>query len=259
MNNRKGGSKMSDTQRKKILELFEANFEDGDIEDYFNTIEGNHQLIKPILREEGFDMDAIKYDEDLEYINFKLEPKSLLSYDEWTNIYIAKNDLENLTNEEADAMIDDYLIFTFIEKHASEHISFEVIINDTPEAFANRHPSLDFFHQEVTKNFSESEFYEYAKEERHILESQLSNYLRYINFPETDPSKVRYEIKKHKYANTSYESLVKSLHIYYVHTQDDFDLGHYVGSAGMYNDFLIKAIFDFEILDDPEDFENEED
>lgn len=249
---------MNDAQRNKILELFEANFEDGDIEDHFNMLKENHHIIKPILREEGFDMDAIKYREDLEYIDFKLEPKSLLSYDEWSNLYIAKNDLENLTDEEADAKIDDYLVFIFIGNHASEYISFEVTINDTPEAFANRHPSLDFFHQEVTKNFSESEFYEYAKEEGSILESQLSNYLKYIKFPETDPSKVRYEIKKHRFSNTSYESLVKSLHIYYVHTQDDFDLSQYVGSAEMYNDFLIKVIFDFDILDDPEDFENEE-
>ena len=62
---------MNDVQRNRILELFESNFEDGNIKEYFNKYEVIYPDIMPILKEEGYNVEAINDHTQLSKIDFE--------------------------------------------------------------------------------------------------------------------------------------------------------------------------------------------
>lgn len=249
---------MNDVQRNRILELFESNFEDGNIKEYFNNYEVIYPDIMPILKEEGYNVEAINDHTQLSKIDFKVQPRTYTSYEDWAKLYIAHKDLENKSDEDADADIHDYDIFNFIIRYFSMYCDLDITINETPEEFLNQYPTLEFFQDEVMKKFSKEQLIQYAKDERYYLESDVKNHLRDIQFPEQDPSKVRYDVKGYELLVSSYEDLIEGIYEYYTTSDDEFNLSQYAGSSEMYDDFLVNAQFEIEILDEPEDFENEE-
>ncbi len=253
----------NETDRKRIIEIVENVFEDGSITNHFNRLDYKRRFLLPLLSEEGYDVDGIDTDGKLDAIDAKIEAKPTLSYEQWADIYMdameSRIGVEGKSRDEVEAHINETIIYLFITNEYLNHDDLSIEVNEQPSEFEFRFPSKTFFAECVESQYSENEFKNYAEEEKEKLNRFIEDELREINFPEQDPSKVRYEIRSIQFRQGSLDAFSEMMYYHYTYDTDNFHLWRYVTSDALYHDLLDNAQFGIEILDNPEDFENEED
>lgn len=142
---------MNNTQRQKLIELFEEAFADkteldamleqDDSATYYDEILG-------ALNDEGFPTDA----DTLEHVNAYIEVISAVSEDAWVEQFERDYDLEEASSEDIDASLTTENVTECIVSH-TEMTGLAVIIEDDLEEFLNEYPTEPFFIETAMKEF----------------------------------------------------------------------------------------------------------
>lgn len=142
---------MNNTQRQKLIELFEEAFADkteldamleqDDPATYYDEILG-------ALNDEGFPTDA----DTLEHVNAYIEVISAVSEDAWVEQFERDYDLEEASSEDIDASLTTENVTECIVSH-TEMTGLAVIIEDDLEEFLDENPSESFFIETAMKEF----------------------------------------------------------------------------------------------------------
>lgn len=142
---------MNNTQRQKLIELFEEAFADkteldamlehDDPATYYDEILG-------ALNDEGFPTDA----DTLEHVNAYIEVISAVSEDAWVEQFERDYDLEEASSEDIDASLTTENVTECIVSH-TEMTGLAVIIEDDLEEFLDEYPTESFFIETAMKEF----------------------------------------------------------------------------------------------------------
>lgn len=143
---------MNDKQRQELGQLFEDTLNDEQgLENYFRETDlaEYEDIITEELEAEGYPMEHISY-EDV-HTSMGIWAKTD-DPDIWIDQFIDDYDLENASNDDIDAQINESNVYECIFNNPDK-LTFAVIIHDSIEEVLDRFPPYDYFVEKVMKDF----------------------------------------------------------------------------------------------------------
>lgn len=142
---------MNENQRQALGRLFEDTLNDEQgLENYFReTYPGEYEdIITEELGNAGYPMWFLSYED----VNTSMGIWKIDDVDIWIDQFIEDYDLENASEEDIDAQINESNVYECIFNNPDK-LTFAVIIHDSIEEVLDRTPTYDYFVDKVMKDF----------------------------------------------------------------------------------------------------------